>query len=288
MISVFSGDEGSPVYAETPRGKVIIAVLSSMRYTCKQEPSEEFDSGAMMFAPVSGALVWIYSQLDMTTYEEHPYFVAIMKERPLPADPSAGARPVYLHHCNGAFVARDFVISSARCFFDESMKKLDITRMRIQYGTNSVYANAGYGVQFGTGIYLDIERVLTTYEDEMKGIPAPPDHLDSQYFDKTGDYALVQFKPPEVLNYKYLLLPGPFQTLPSTLDPVPTYAYMIAAGRTTTKREYDPTKRKYRMKMSALRFLPGVRDCSGGQSLFELCSTRGWVDARTCESKCAL
>ena len=289
MISVFSGDEGSPVYAETPRGKVIIAVLSAMKYTCKGPPTEKFDKGEMLFSLTSSVVPWIYSLVDAANYEQHPYFVSIMKapEAAAAADPEGDVPTYYYHHCNGAFIARDFLLSAAHCFYNETtMEKLDFTVMKIQYGRSEVAFTRGDSQQFGRGFHVDIDDVFTFWDER----DPKENRTVSSFFERSGDYALVRFKPPKVLNYKYLLLPEPQDTDVYVTEG--KTAYIVASGRTSPKRQYNPGDQEYRMKSSGLNFRPDVLNCSAYRSPYEanylLCARRAWTEHRTCERKCSL
>lgn len=263
------------MYVDIERGKVLVAILSRINYDCKRTGSIDFINGIITFVNVLPALDWIYSSIDRTDYRHHPYFVQIVKR--YDPDPQ-----LYEHHCNGVFVARDIVLTSVDCMYDrKSRNKLDISSLKIKYGTSSAGRRRGDTQDWGDGFHLDILDFHTHWDPP--GI-AGVSKLPRPAFNPFGEFALVVFKRPTTFNYQWLSLPRPEESL--LQDEQLT---IVTIGRSDEKSILAP---KFPLKQATMH----VEDCfrlsrqvnNGSEDSWKkpyhrLCMDGGWDRYRTCQ-----
>ena len=128
-----------------------------------------------------------------TSYEEHPYFAAIMIKR---SDPIRFAQ-----FCGGAFITPRIVITAAHCL------ETDQRLLKVRYGTNAIDKwSLGESNKIGTGI--DHEVAETFIHPDYRLRDKPTDGIND---DRKADVGLVLLRKPIEHSSFVLQLPRPFE-----------------------------------------------------------------------------
>ena len=207
---------------------------------------------------------------NITSSKNHPYFAMIL-------DPKDGTDGVYYTICGAAFIHPNVLLTAARCFYNtKTGLRLRHGKMKIKYGSDSAHPTKARPED--SGFYLDILKVFFHYD--YKATPGEPVNRED-FGNRSADFALVQVKPPDEINYQWLLLPDPREDWDFINR---KWATLVAAGGTQIDDDLSFDNRGFVMKQSQVRLF--TENCpwldEGYDKYYQVCANGTEGDYRAC------